>query len=64
VLGLPHLWISNADANLASARVKERQGQGTAGSRLVGFEPAQFVSGEARRRVWQIEREAWLARRS
>jgi ribosomal-protein-alanine N-acetyltransferase len=59
VLGWPHLWITNAEANHASARVKERQG-----ARLIGFEPAHFVSGEARRMVWQIEREAWLTRRT
>jgi [ribosomal protein S5]-alanine N-acetyltransferase len=57
-LGWPHLWVSNAEANLASARIKEKQG-----ARLVGFEPSRFVEGESRRMVWLIEREAWLARR-
>lgn len=57
-LGWPHLWVSNAEQNRASARVKEKQG-----ARLVGFEPARFVEGEARRMVWQIDRQAWLARK-
>jgi RimJ/RimL family protein N-acetyltransferase len=56
-LDWPHLWVSNAEPNHASARVKERQG-----ARLVGFEPFRFVEGEGRRMVWLIEREAWLAR--
>ena len=57
-LGWPRLWVSNAEANRASARVKERQG-----ARLVGFEPFRFVEGESRRMVWLIERDDWLARR-
>jgi ribosomal-protein-alanine N-acetyltransferase len=56
-LGWPHLWVSNAELNLASARIKEKQG-----ARLVGVEPFRFVEGESRRMVWLIEREAWLAR--
>jgi len=57
-LGWPRLWVSNAEPNRASARVKERQG-----ARLVGFEPFRFVEGEGRRMVWLIERDDWLARR-
>lgn len=49
--------MSNAEPNRASARVKERQG-----ARLVGFEPFRSVSGDGRRMVWLIEKEAWLAR--
>jgi len=56
-LGWPHLWVTNAEANRASARVKEKQG-----ARLVGFEAHRFVEGESRRMVWLIEREAWLSR--
>jgi [ribosomal protein S5]-alanine N-acetyltransferase len=55
-LGWPHLWVGNAEANRASARVKEKQG-----ARLVGFAPFRFVEGESRRMVWLIERETWLA---
>jgi RimJ/RimL family protein N-acetyltransferase len=54
-LGWPHLWMSNAEANRASARIKEKQG-----ARLVGFAPSRFVDGESRRMVWLIERQAWL----
>jgi [ribosomal protein S5]-alanine N-acetyltransferase len=57
-LGWPHLWVSNAEPNHASARIKEKQG-----ARLVGFEPGRSVEGEGRRMVWRIDREAWLARR-
>jgi [ribosomal protein S5]-alanine N-acetyltransferase len=56
-LGWPHLWVGNAEANHASARVKERQG-----ARLVEFASGRFVEGESRRMVWLIERDAWLRR--
>jgi RimJ/RimL family protein N-acetyltransferase len=58
-LGWPRLWVSNAEANLASARIKEKQG-----ARLVAFEPFHFVEGESRRMVWLIERDGWLMRRA
>lgn len=57
-LGWSHLWVSNAESNRASARVKEKQG-----ASLVGFEPFRFIEGESRRMVWRIDREAWLWRR-
>jgi RimJ/RimL family protein N-acetyltransferase len=57
-LGWPRLWISNAEANRASARIKEKQG-----ARLIEFEPTRFVEGESKRMVWLLEREAWLKRR-
>ena len=56
-LGWPHLWVTNAEANRASARIKEKQG-----ARLVAFEAHRFVEGQSRRMVWLIEREAWLSR--
>jgi [ribosomal protein S5]-alanine N-acetyltransferase len=58
-LDWPHLWVSNDDRNLPSARVKERQG-----ARLVGFEPFRSVSGEGRRMVWLIERDAYFKARA
>jgi RimJ/RimL family protein N-acetyltransferase len=58
-LDWPYLWVSNAEPNHASARVKERQG-----ARLVGFEPFRFVEGEGRRMVWLIEREAYFKARA
>jgi RimJ/RimL family protein N-acetyltransferase len=52
-----YLWVSNAEPNRASARIKEKQG-----ARLVDREPFRSVSGEGLRMVWLIEREPWLAR--
>jgi ribosomal-protein-alanine N-acetyltransferase len=57
-LGWPHLWLDNAEANLASHRVKEKQG-----ARIVDRVPAKWVSGEGTRVVWLLTRDAWLARR-
>lgn len=57
-LGWPHLWVSNATANRASARIKEKQG-----ARLIVRERARYVEGEGERMVWLIEREAWLRHR-
>jgi len=59
VLGWPHLRVSNAEANQASGRIKEKQG-----ARLIACEPCRFVEGENRRMIWLIEREPWLARRA
>jgi RimJ/RimL family protein N-acetyltransferase len=58
-LGWPHLWLSNAEANSASGRIKEKQG-----ARLIDREPSRYVSGEGTRIVWLLTREDWLARRS
>ena len=57
-LGWPQLWLSNAEGNLASRRVKEKQG-----AELVAREPQRFVCGEGMREVWLLKREAWLAAR-
>jgi RimJ/RimL family protein N-acetyltransferase len=57
-LGWPHLWLSNAEPNRRSARVKERQG-----ARLVATEPARYVSGEHPRQIWLLTASDWLARR-
>ncbi len=54
----PHLWLSNAEPNLASARVKERQG-----AKLIATETAKYVSGVFPRQVWLLEADAWRARR-
>lgn len=58
-LGWPHLWLSNAEANGASGRIKEKQG-----ARLIDREPSRYVSGEGTRMVWLLTREDWLARRN
>ncbi len=53
----PHLWLSNAEANVASGRIKEKQG-----ARLIGRDTFRYVEGESVRLVWLLERDAWLAR--
>jgi [ribosomal protein S5]-alanine N-acetyltransferase len=58
VLGWPHLWLSNAEANGASGRIKEKQG-----ARLIDREPFRYVEGEGTRMVWLLERETWLQHR-
>ena len=57
-LGWPRLYLSNAEANIGSHRVKQKQG-----ARIIDRIPARYVSGEGTRVVWVLEREAWLARR-
>jgi RimJ/RimL family protein N-acetyltransferase len=57
-LGWPQLWLCNAEANLASHRVKEKQG-----AELIDRTPAKYVCGDGVRVTWRLTREAWLARR-
>jgi ribosomal-protein-alanine N-acetyltransferase len=56
-LGWPHLWLSNAQANHASRRIKEKQG-----ARLVDLMIGRHVGGTGPVMVWQLLREDWLAR--
>lgn len=58
-LGWPHLWLSNAEANVASHRVKEKQG-----ATIVARTPDKYVSGDGVRVIWLLTREAWLAHRA
>lgn len=58
-LGWPHLWLSNAEANLASHRVKEKQG-----AAIVERTPRAYVYGEGVKVTWLLTREAWLTRRA
>ena len=58
VLKWPHLWLSNAQGNIASRRIKEKQG-----AQLVDLQIGHYVGGEDSRMVWLLSREAWLARR-
>jgi len=58
VLGWPFLYVNNAQPNLGSHRVKEKQG-----AELIDVKPHAFMSGEYPRETWIIRREAWLARR-
>jgi ribosomal-protein-alanine N-acetyltransferase len=57
-LDWPSLYLGNAEANVGSHRVKEKQG-----ARIIDRGPANYVSGAATRVVWLLEGEAWLARR-
>ena len=58
-LGWPCLWLSNAQDNLASRRIKEKQG-----ARLVDMMIGRYVGGEATRMVWLLEREDWVGRQA
>ena len=57
-LGWPVLWLRNGERNVASHRVKEKQG-----AVIVDRVPARFVGGEGFSLVWRLDRDAWLARR-
>ena len=57
-LNWPFLYLTNAVANRASARVKEKQG-----AIEIAREPFAYVSGEDQRQILACStREAWLAR--
>jgi RimJ/RimL family protein N-acetyltransferase len=58
-LGWPHLWLSNAEINKASHRVKERQG-----ATIIDRTPCKYVYGDGVRVTWLLTREAWLAHRA
>lgn len=58
VLEWPFLYLTNAVANPASGRVKEKQG-----AELIAIEPREYVSGPGESQIWRLDREAWLARR-
>jgi [ribosomal protein S5]-alanine N-acetyltransferase len=57
-LGWPVLWLRNGAQNLASHRVKEKQG-----AEIVDRVPARFVGGEDFSIVWRLRREDWFKRR-
>ena len=58
-LGWPCLWLSNAQENLASRRIKEKQG-----AQLVDIMIGRYVGGEASQMVWQLMREDWIGRQA
>ena len=58
-LGWPHLWLSNAEVNTASHRVKEKQG-----ATIVDRTPRKYVYGDGVKVNWLLTREAWLAHKS
>jgi RimJ/RimL family protein N-acetyltransferase len=58
-LGWPRLWLTNAEANIGSHRIKEKQG-----ARLFERVPGEFVSGPGVKEVWLLTREDWLRSRN
>ena len=56
-LGWPHLWLTNAQDNHPSRRIKERQG-----ARLVDLMIGEHVGGKGPQMVWLLQRQDWLAR--
>ena len=58
-LGWPQLWLTNAAGNIASRRVKERQG-----ARLVNKVEKHYVSGKSSAEVWLLRSEDWTRRRN
>lgn len=57
-LGWPFLYLSNAEPNVGSHRVKEKQG-----AELIDVGTSAYVSGELPRMTWLLTRQAWAARR-
>lgn len=57
-LGWPHLYLTNAEENRGSHRIKEKQG-----AVIVDRRPGQYVGGEGTRVTWLLTREAWQAAR-
>jgi ribosomal-protein-alanine N-acetyltransferase len=57
-LGWPHLWLSNAEGNLASHRVKEKQG-----AVIIERTPRAYVYGQGVKVTWLLTRDAWLAQK-
>jgi RimJ/RimL family protein N-acetyltransferase len=57
-LGWPHLWLNNAEINVASHRVKEKQG-----ATIVDRTPRRYVYGDGVKVTWLLTREAWLKHR-
>jgi len=57
-LDWPFLYLTNAAANRASHRVKEKQG-----AVIVDREPFNYREGPGERVIWRLDREAWAARR-
>lgn len=57
VLDWPELWLTNAQANQGSRRIKEKQG-----AQLIDVTPNVYVSGPGLRETWRLTRDAWRAR--
>lgn len=57
-LGWPHLWLTNAEANVPSSRIKQRQG-----AQLAKRIEKNYVSGRGGGEVWLLKSEEWKRRR-
>lgn len=55
-LGYAHLYLSNAEPNVGSRRIKEKQG-----AELIDTVPCQFIGGEFPRQIWLLTAENWFA---
>jgi RimJ/RimL family protein N-acetyltransferase len=55
----PLLYLTNAEANRASHRIKEKQG-----ATIISRSAARFREGDGVRVTWILTREAWLKARS
>ena len=58
-LGWPRLWLNNAEVNVASRRVKEKQG-----AQLIERSPRRYVYGDGVRETRLLTREAWIAHKA
>lgn len=58
-LDWPHLWLTNAQDNHASRRIKEKQG-----ARLVDLKIGEYVGGRGPLMVWQLTQQNWLVRQA
>lgn len=57
-LAWPSLWLTNAQENLPSRRIKEKQA-----ATLIERRLQPFICGESIEEVWLLTREEWIARR-
>ena len=58
-LGWSQLWLTNSEVNLASHRIKEKQG-----ARIVDRKPGRYISGDGVEVTWLLTRADWLVRRT
>jgi ribosomal-protein-alanine N-acetyltransferase len=58
-LGWSYLWLRNAEPNVGSHRIKEKQG-----AIVVDRVPGRWIAGEGMKVIWLLTRNAWLARRT
>ena len=57
-LAWPALWLTNAQENIPSRRIKEKQA-----ATLIERRLQPFICGESVEEVWLLKRDEWIARR-